>query len=319
MIEGVRGTRSIEGLDAQKYEHIVEEFYAVYKDLGFELIKLPILEKEELFTRTTGEFTDIVTKQMYQFKDKGGRNLVLRPEGTAGVMRNFIEKKYKDQKKYIYSEQMYRYERPQKGRYREFHQVGAEIIGSNNNNASDNCVEILRGSVNFLQNLNVEFSLIINTIGISEDRDKYMKTLEKYFYSNKSKLSDESVKRIDTNPLRILDSKEDNDIEVVSGAPSFKEFISNESLNHYSKIKSMLDKFDIEYTEYLIRGLDYYNDFTFEMHPISKSGSQYALGGGGQYDNLSSLISNKQINGIGVAFGVDRLIELIEMDNTNNE
>lgn len=321
MIEGVRGTRSIEGLDAQKYEHIVEEFYAVYKDLGFELIKLPILEKEELFTRTTGEFTDIVTKQMYQFKDKGGRNLVLRPEGTAGVMRNFIEKKYKDQKKYIYSEQMYRYERPQKGRYREFHQVGAEIIGSNNNNASANCVEILRGSVNFLQNLNVEFSLIINTIGISEDRDKYMKTLEKYFYSNKSKLSDESVKRIDTNPLRILDSKEDNDIEVVSGAPSFKEFISNESLNHYSKIKSMLDKFDIEYTEneYLIRGLDYYNDFTFEMHPISKSGSQYALGGGGQYDNLSSLISNKQINGIGVAFGVDRLIELIEMDNTNNE
>ena len=321
MIEGVRGTRSIEGLDAQKYEHIVEEFYAVYKDLGFELIKLPILEKEELFTRTTGEFTDIVTKQMYQFKDKGGRNLVLRPEGTAGVMRNFIEKKYKDQKKYIYSEQMYRYERPQKGRYREFHQVGAEIIGSNNNNASANCVEILRGSVNFLQNLNVEFSLIINTIGISEDRDKYMKTLEKYFYSNKSKLSDESVKRIDTNPLRILDSKEDSDIEVVSGAPSFKEFISNESLNHYSKIKSMLDKFDIEYTEneYLIRGLDYYNDFTFEMHPISKSGSQYALGGGGQYDNLSSLISNKQINGIGVAFGVDRLIELIEMDNTNNE
>jgi histidyl-tRNA synthetase len=216
---------------------------------------------------------------------------------------------------------MYRYERPQKGRYREFHQVGAEIIGSNNNNASANCVEILRGSVNFLQNLNVEFSLIINTIGISEDRDKYMKTLEKYFYSNKSKLSDESVKRIDTNPLRILDSKEDSDIEVVSGAPSFKEFISNESLNHYSKIKSMLDKFDIEYTEneYLIRGLDYYNDFTFEMHPISKSGSQYALGGGGQYDNLSSLISNKQINGIGVAFGVDRLIELIEMDNTNNE
>ena len=213
MIEGVRGTRSIEGLDAQKYEHIVEEFYAVYKDLGFELIKLPILEKEELFTRTTGEFTDIVTKQMYQFKDKGGRNLVLRPEGTAGVMRNFIEKKYKDQKKYIYSEQMYRYERPQKGRYREFHQVGAEIIGSNNNNASANCVEILRGSVNFLQNLNVEFSLIINTIGISEDRDKYMKTLEKYFYSNKSKLSDESVKRIDTNPLRILDSKEDSDIE----------------------------------------------------------------------------------------------------------
>ena len=178
MIEGVRGTRAIEGVAAQKYERIVETFNTVYKNLDFELIKIPILEKEELFTRTTGEFTDIVTKQMYQFKDKGGRSLVLRPEGTAGVMRNYIEKKYNNQKKYIYCEQMYRYERPQKGRYREFHQVGAEIIGSND--TLDSSIDILKGSVKFLQSLNVDFSLIINTIGISEDRDKYMKTLEKY-------------------------------------------------------------------------------------------------------------------------------------------
>ncbi len=314
MIEGVRGTRAIEGVAAQKYERIVETFNTVYKNLDFELIKIPILEKEELFTRTTGEFTDIVTKQMYQFKDKGGRSLVLRPEGTAGVMRNYIEKKYNNQKKYIYCEQMYRYERPQKGRYREFHQVGAEIIGSND--TLDSSIDILKGSVKFLQSLNVDFSLIINTIGISEDRDKYMKTLEKYFYSKKSKLSEDSVNRIDKNPLRILDSKEKSDIEVVTEAPSFKDFISNESLIHYQSIKDMLDKLDIEYTEneHLIRGLDYYNDFTFEMHPLTKSGSQYALGGGGQYDHLAALISSKKINGVGVAFGVDRLIELVDME-----
>ena len=314
MIEGVRGTRTFEGAEAKKYIKVVNTFYHVCEQAGFNLIKIPSLEKEELFSRTVGEYTDIVTKQMFTFSDKKGRKLVLRPEGTAGVMRNYIEKKYKDEKKYCYSEQMFRYERPQKGRYREFHQVGAEIIGADNRNIQSIVDIAVLGSTFLTKILPVgkNYSLNINSIGSNDDRKDYKNILSEFYKIYESNLSEESQKRIYTNPLRILDSKNEKDKLISINAPKFKDHRSKNSTEDFECFKSKITQFEFKEDPYLVRGLDYYNGVTFEFIPNDRTGSQDALGGGGQYDSLSSFISSKQINGVGLAFGVDRIMELID-------
>ena len=314
MIEGVRGTRTFEGSEAKKYVKVINTFYHVSEQAEFKLIKLPSLEREELFSRTVGEYTDIITKQMFTFSDKKGRKLVLRPEGTAGVMRNYIEKKYKNEKIYFYSEQMYRYERPQKGRYREFHQVGAEIVGADNRNIQS-IVDIAVLGSTFLTKILPEgknYSLNINSIGSNDDRKKYKAILSEFYKTYKSDLSEESQKRIDTNPLRILDSKNEKDKLISITAPKFKNHRSKSSNEDFENFKSKITTLEFKEDPYLVRGLDYYNGVTFEFIPDDRRGSQDALGGGGQYDSLSSFISTKQINGVGLAFGVDRIMELID-------
>ncbi len=314
MIEGVRGVRSIEGLDAIKYTKIINTFHNLCIENNFELIVLPTLEKADLFSRTVGEFSDIVTKQMYNFKDKKGRELVLRPEGTAGVMRNYIENKYKIEKFYFYSEQMFRYERPQKGRFREFHQVGAEIIGSTIGNIKPISQIVLLGK-NFIDKLydnKNEIELKINSIGTNQDRKKYINKLDEYFQKHKSSLSEDSKIRLINNPLRILDSKDKNDIKISLDSPKFSEYRSEASNNDYELFKEQISSIPYQEDQNLVRGLDYYNGITFEYTPKDKSGSQDTLGGGGQYDSLSTLIGDKQINGVGFAFGVDRLLDLLE-------
>jgi len=251
---------------------------------------------------------------MFSFPDKKGRNLVLRPEGTAGVVRHHIDKKYNKIKKYYYSDQMFRYERPQKGRYREFHQVGAEIIGYENNSIAE-IFSIIQLSNDFLENCiptNTKYTFEINSIGTNEDRKIYNQKLKEYFKKNIDNLSDDSIKRLDKNPLRILDSKDKSDIAVSRNAPKLSEFRSEESNKKFNELIQMLKNSKIPYLEnpFLVRGLDYYNDFTFEIVPENSKGSQDALGGGGQYDNLSKLLGGKDINGVGVAFGVDRIMEL---------
>ena len=314
MIEGVRGVRSIEGSDAKKYTKVINTFHNLCIENNFELIILPTIEKAELFSRTVGEFTEIVTKQMYNFNDKKGRELVLRPEGTAGVMRNYIDKRYKIEKFYFYSEQMFRYERPQKGRFREFHQVGAEIIGSNNNNIEPTSQIVLLGMkfLNQLFNKKLEVDLKINSIGTNHDRKEYSIKLREYFQRYESSLSKDSKIRLLNNPLRILDSKDKNDIEISLEAPKFSEYRSIESNNDYELFKDKISSIPYQEDDNLVRGLDYYNGITFEFLPKGKSGSQDTLGGGGQYDFLSSLISDKQINGVGFAFGVDRIVDLLD-------
>ncbi len=314
MIDGVRGTRVIEGDEANRYLDIVSTFHNVSKKYDFEYIKIPTLEKEELFTRSVGEHTDIVTKQMYSFPDKKGRNLVLRPEGTAGVVRHHIEKKYSTIKNYYYSDQMFRYERPQKGRYREFHQVGAETLGYKSDSITE-IFSIIQLSNDFLEScipIDTKFAFEVNSIGSTEDRVKYNKALRKYLNNHKDNLSEDSIKRLDKNPLRILDSKDINDIEIINNGPNLADYRSDISNNNYNKIINMISDAKIAFKEnpLLVRGLDYYNDFTFEILPNDSTGSQDALGGGGQYDKLSSLLGGKEVNGVGVAFGIDRIMDL---------
>jgi len=314
MIDGVRGTRVIEGDEAKRYLEIVNTFHNVAKKYEFEYIKIPTLEKEELFKRSVGEHTDIVTKQMYSFPDKKGRNLVLRPEGTAGIVRHHIEKKYSKTKNYYYSDQMFRYERPQKGRYREFHQVGAETLGYKCNSVNE-IFSIIQLSNDFLEScipVDSNFTFEVNSIGNNEDRINYNQVLVKYLEDHKDNLSKDSLKRLETNPLRILDSKNKNDTEILVNAPKLSEYRSDKSKDNYEKIINMISDAKISYNEnpLLVRGLDYYNDFTFEIVPNESTGSQDALGGGGQYDRLSSLLGGKEINGFGVAFGIDRIMDL---------
>ena len=314
MVDGVRGTRVIEGDEAKRYLEIVNTFHNVAKKYEFDYIKIPTLEKEELFTRSVGEHTDIVTKQMYTFPDKKGRNLVLRPEGTAGIVRHHVEKKYSKTKNYYYSDQMFRYERPQKGRYREFHQVGAETLGYKSDSVNE-IFSIIQLSNDFLEScipVVSNFTFEINSIGNSEDRIKYNKVLVKYLEDHKDNLSEDSLKRLESNPLRILDSKNKNDTEILVNAPKISEYRSDKSKDNYKKIINMFSDAKISYKEnpLLVRGLDYYNDFTFEIVPNESTGSQNALGGGGQYDRLSSLLGGKEINGFGVAFGIDRIMDL---------
>ena len=314
MIDGVRGTRAIEGDKANKYLEIINTFHSVAKNYDFNYIKLPTIEKEELYTRSVGEDTDIVTKQMYSFSDKKGRNIVLRPEGTAGVVRHYIDKKYSTIKNYYYSDQMFRYERPQKGRYREFHQVGAESLGYDKNSIKE-IFSIVQLSNDFLETCvpsNTKFLFEVNSIGSSKDRKLYNKELLLYLKKHKDELSDDSKLRLDKNPLRILDSKDENDIEVIKDGPKLSKYRSKESNKKYEELLNMLSETKISFkeNENLVRGLDYYNDFTFEIVPNNSQGSQDALGGGGQYDNLSNLLGSKGITGVGVAFGVDRIMEL---------
>ena len=314
MIDGVRGTRAIEGDKANKYLEIINTFHSVAKKYDFNYIKLPTIEKEELYTRSVGEDTDIVTKQMYSFSDKKGRNIVLRPEGTAGVVRHYIDKKYSTIKNYYYSDQMFRYERPQKGTYREFHQVGAESLGYDKNSIKE-IFSIVQLSNDFLETCvpsNTKFTFEVNSIGSYKDRKLYNKELLLYLKKHKDELSDDSKLRLDKNPLRILDSKDENDIEVIKDGPKLSKYRSKESNKEYEELLNMLSETKISFkeNENLVRGLDYYNDFTFEIVPNNSQGSQDALGGGGQYDKLSNLLGFKDINGVGVAFGVDRIMEL---------
>jgi len=314
MIDGVRGTRALEGENATKYLEITNIFHNVAQKYNFRYIKLPTIEKEELFTTSVGEDSELVTKQMYTFPDKKNRNLVLRPEGTAGVVRYHLENKITDMKKYYYSEQMFRYERPQKGRYREFHQVGAEILGYDTDSLKE-IFTVIQLSNDFLETCiptNTKYTFQVNSIGDSDDRKKYNKKLKDYLTKYKSNLSEDSINRLDKNPLRILDSKDKNDILVLNEAPKFAEFRSKQSKTEFDKLLNMLKESKIPYeeNELLVRGLDYYNDFTFEIVPNKSEGSQDALGGGGQYDNLGKILGNKKIGAVGVAFGVDRIMEL---------
>tara|TARA_B100000945_G_scaffold142793_1_gene114261 strand:- start:71 stop:1018 length:948 start_codon:yes stop_codon:yes gene_type:complete len=315
MIDGVRGTRAIEGDKANKFLEIINTFHNVAKNYHFNYIKLPTIEKEELYTRTVGEDTDIVTKQMYSFTDKKGRKIVLRPEGTAGVVRHYIDKKYSSIKNYYYSEQMFRYERPQKGRYREFHQVGAESIGYDKNSIKE-IFSIVQLSNDFLESCvpsNTKYTFEVNSIGKSEDRKLYNKELLLYLKNHKDELSDDSKLRLDRNPLRILDSKDQKDMEIIKDGPKLSKYRTKESNKSYEELLNLLSESKISFkeNENLVRGLDYYNDFTFEIVPNNSQGSQDALGGGGQYDKLSYLLGSKDITGVGVAFGVDRIMELI--------
>ena len=305
MIEQVKGTRNLYGLDAQKYLYIYDIFRSSFNSYGYDLIELPTIEHKELFNKSIGENSEIVTKQMYEFKDKGNRDLVLRPEATASVVRFHNEFFKNESKKYSYFGKMFRYENPQKNRYREFIQAGAEIVGTIDKYSD---LQILKTSIRFLSLLKVNSKLNINTIGTKEEREEYIRELDKYFIKNKNELSKESVDKIGKNTLRILDSNDPFDNQITDLAPVIYDFLSNETLDQYETFKKELMNEGIDFTENpkLVRGLDYYNDLTFEF-----IANGTVVGGGGRYDGLSEILGLGKISGVGVAFGVDRLINTV--------
>ena len=306
MIEQVKGTRNIANDDSAKFLHVKNTFINKFSDYGYKYIQTPLLEYKELFDKSIGESSEIVTKQMYELKDKGGRDLVLRPEGTSSVVRYHAEFNKDNTTKYSYFGSMFRYENPQKNRYREFNQAGAEIVGLIDIYSD---FQIINDSLNFINNLLPGTTLKINTIGSIEDRETYVKVLYEYFSKNKEKLSNESLEKIENNTLRILDSNNSEDKDIISNAPTINEYINTHSKENFESLLRLLDNSEINYEiDYsLVRGLDYYNDLTFEFH----TEESVVVGGGGRYDNLAKILSIGDFNGVGVAFGVERIMNLL--------
>jgi len=306
MIEQVKGTRNIANDDSARFLHVKNTFINKFADYGYKYIQTPLLEYKELFDKSIGESSEIVTKQMYELKDKGGRDLVLRPEGTSSVVRYHAEFNKDNTSKYSYFGSMFRYENPQKNRYREFNQAGAEIVGLIDIYSD---FQIINDSLNFINNLLPGTTLKINTIGSIEDREAYVKVLYEYFSKNKEKLSNESLEKIENNTLRILDSNNSEDREIISNAPTINEYINTHSKENFESLLRLLDNSQINYEiDYsLVRGLDYYNDLTFEFH----TEESVVVGGGGRYDNLAKILSIGDFNGVGVAFGVERIMNLL--------
>ena len=310
MVEQVKGTQNFFGNDADKFIYVREKFFSAFSSKGYAYLQTPHLEYSDLFEKSIGKNSEIVSKQMYQFNDKGGRSLVLRPEGTSSIVRYHAQNQKDLTNQYSYFGQMFRYENPQKNRYREFTQGGVEIVG-NIDTFSD--FQIIHDSINFLNELDIKFSLQINTIGSTADRESYTKDLYKYFKSKKSLLSEESKEKLELNTLRILDSNSPIDIPIIENAPIITTYINNDSLEKFEALKTILLKNKVQFVENtsLVRGLDYYNDLTFEF--VTDEG--IVVGGGGRYDRLSEILNIGSFNGVGVAFGIERIMNIISIQS----
>ncbi len=283
------------------------------REYGYSEIRTPIFERAEVFTRSSGEQSDIVSKEMYLFKDKGDRLMALRPEGTAPVMRSFIENNLANigqYHKFFYIAPMFRYDRPQAGRYRQHHQFGVETIG---NRSPEQDVEVIDLLYTLLQRLGLSnLDIQINCIGDKAVRAKFAKNLKDYLKPHFDKLSKESQKRFEANPLRILDSKDEKDAELIAKAPSILDFIDSESSEHFKAVREKLDAIKIPYTvnPLLVRGLDYYNEFVFEVM-TSDIGAQSSLGGGGRYDGMLKMMEGPDLPAAGFGSGMERIIQTI--------
>ena len=306
MIEQVKGTQNISDDDALKYLYIYNLFINKFNDCGYKYIQTPLLEYKELFNKSIGESSEIVTKQMYELTDKGGRDLVLRPEGTSSIVRYHSEFNKNMTNKYSYFGPMFRYENPQKNRYREFNQAGLEIVGVIDI-FSD--FQIINDSFNFVKELIPETKLKINTIGNISDRKQYVKILYEYFISNKDALSKESLEKLESNTLRILDSNNPIDKKAIINAPKITNYINQNSKEDFENLLEIMDNVGIDYVvdDTLVRGLDYYNDLTFEF----VTPDDVVVGGGGRYDKLAEMLAIGKFNGVGVAFGVERIMNNI--------
>lgn len=286
----------------------------------FREIRTPIFEHSELFNRGVGETTDIVSKETYTFTDRGGRSLTLRPEGTAGVVRSAIESgALNDQGarlKVFYIGPNFRYEKPQKGRYHQHHQFGVEAFGVADGDQDAECISL---QMEFYRRCGVkDLSLRINSLGDAESKQNYRDALVKFLSPSSSKLSDESQRRMQTNPLRILDSKDPRDIEAVQGAPPAAEFLSTASAAHFDRVHRLLKMSDVPFKidGSLVRGFDYYTGVVWEV-TAAGLGSQSAIGGGGRYDNLVESLGGRPTPGVGFGSGLERLLMALEAQNVD--
>lgn len=312
-LQPVRGTQDL--LPAQMRRHravadMARDLAALY---GFEEIATPIFEFTEVFARPIGEATDIVAKEMYTFRDRGGEEITLRPENTAGVVRAAISNGLQQNLplKFFYSGPMFRYERPQKGRFRQFHQVGVELLGAAQPLAD---IEVVALGARILDRLGVlgRTELQLNTLGDAESRQRYRAALVEYYGRFRGDLSEDSQRRLDVNPLRILDSKAASDIEISMGAPEYGNYLSEPSREFFAALRAGLDSLGIAYvvSPRLVRGLDYYCHTAFEF-VTTDLGAQGTVLGGGRYDGLMGLMGGPETPGVGWAAGIERLAMLI--------
>jgi histidyl-tRNA synthetase len=319
-IQLVKGTHDIYGDEIKKFNFIIEKFYSVTEKFNFHQVQTPIIEHQDLFTRSVGEHTDIVSKEMYSFTDKGDSTICLRPEATSSIAR-LVASEYQSGSMRISTHgPMFRRERPQKGRYRQFHQINLENMGEKSPYLD---FEIILIASNLLNELGIDkkhFKLILNSLGSQGDQKNYSKILIDYLTQYKSKLSETSLSRLEKNPLRILDSKDEQDKEILQNAPFISENLSQESTHYFNQLKELLKNNGIDFTidHKLVRGLDYYTDTAFEFQ-TNEDKRQNAILAGGRYDKLISLISTRDIPGIGWAAGVERLMSLVQIENQKED
>ena len=312
-IKAIRGMNDILPSETKTWQHLETVLRDTLASYGYEEIRMPVVEKTQLFSRSIGEATDIVDKEMYTFPDRNDESLTLRPEGTAGCVRAGVEHGllYNQEQRLWYMGPLFRYERPQKGRYRQFHQMGAEVFGID---GPDIDAELIFLTARIWKALGIDhlIRLEINSLGSSEARQNYRQVLVEYFSANKALLDEDSLRRLESNPLRILDSKNPDLQPLIEGAPRLIEHLDEESKNHFSAVCERLDSFGLEYkiNTRLVRGLDYYNRTVFEWI-TDALGSQGAVCGGGRYDGLVEQLGGKSTPGVGFAMGLERLVALL--------
>ena len=315
--DAIKGTQDMLPKDAYKWHYIESVAQNVAKQFDFKEIRTPVFEKTELFQRGVGDTTDVVQKEMYTFDDKGGRSITLRPEGTAGAMRSILEHGLFNEAlpiKSYYVTSCYRYEKPQAGRLREFHQFGVECIGAPSPTAD---AEVIMLGAKILDRLQIKnISLEINSIGCPTCRAKYTQALKDYFSQYKDKLCDTCLSRLDRNPMRILDCKSPICKEIASDAPVILDYLCDECKEHFEKVKSYLDAAEIKYTinPQIVRGLDYYTKTVFEFI-TTEIGSQGAVCAGGRYDGLAEELGGPKLPSLGFAMGLERILILMEKQN----
>ncbi|MGO3129712.1 MAG: histidine--tRNA ligase [Leuconostoc mesenteroides] len=316
-----KGTADLLPQKTVQWQHVEAVARVLFGDYNFKEIRTPLFENFEVFSRSAGDTSDVVTKEMYDFHDKGDRHIALRPEGTAGVVRAYVENKlygpeFDKPYKAFYMGPMFRYERPQAGRFRQFHQIGAEVFGSDSP-ALD--AEVIAMVIDFFQTLGLKnLKVAINTLGDKESRNAYRQALIDYLKPHFDELSADSQARLEKNPLRVLDSKDPRDQVFVADAPSILDFLSEKSTKHWEKLQDILTAlnldFDIDTT--MVRGLDYYNDTIFEIMTTDESLKGAAtIAGGGRYSGLVEEFGGPETPGVGFGIGVERLLDLLQAQN----
>jgi histidyl-tRNA synthetase len=313
-LQRIRGTQDIWGEEADRFRTVVEAFDRVRRLYAFQRVELPVFEATEVFARSIGETTDIVSKEMYTFPDRGGDSLTLRPEFTAGICRAYLSEGWQQHAplKLVTDGPVFRYERPQKGRFRQFHQLDAEIIGTDAPAAD---VELLALADQLLRELRIAdgVTLQLNTLGDSATREAWRAALVDHFEAHRGDLSDDSLARLDKNPLRILDSKDPRDRPIADAAPAIDDFLTAEAADFFAAVTAGLDAADVAWTRNsrLVRGLDYYRHTAFEF-VTDRLGAQGTVLAGGRYDGLIESLGGPHTPAVGWAAGIERLAMLIE-------
>ena len=310
----VRGTQSLLGEDADRFHAVVEAFDRVRRLFGFKRVEVPVIEQTAVFARTIGETTDVVSKEMYTFEDRGGELITLRPEFTAGICRAYLSEGWQQfaPLKLAVHGPAFRYERPQKGRFRQFHQLDAEVIGAGEPAAD---AELLSLGDQLLRELGIHdgVTLQLNTLGDAETRDAWRAALVDYFQSHESSLSEDSLTRLERNPLRILDTKDPNERPIADAAPSIDDYLTSEAADFFAQVTAGLDAAGVQWTRNsrLVRGLDYYRHTAFEF-VTDRLGAQGTVLAGGRYDGLIESLGGPHTPAVGWAAGIERLAMMIE-------